>query len=689
MPIFPLLIALSATLGAGTPPSAPMVPVSVGWHDPAVSPDGTRIAAALSGRIWMVPIAGGKAEPVTSGSGWDQHPAWSPDGRFLAYAHQRPGRAELIVRTLETGAERTVYSTENGRIVGQIAWRGVDGELVFVLETHQFMAHLWSISLRADSKPKQITHGTGQAEWSFALSPDGKEAVVEWVQYGPTDLFKVTLDSARSTRITETTGEEFTPTWTRDGRQLVYIRRDDGVDKVIMRDVADGTERIVFESPFDGKQLSLLPDGRSAVMVAGRRLHRLDLTTGKATPIAADASLPAAPTPGDLLLTNVRLWDGTGAPVRNDAWVQVTAGRITAVGSGPAPAADGVPSIDGGGKFLMPGLVDNHFHYWRHWLFDGARRLAQGITTARDPGTELSEALNIRDAIRQGVLVGPDMFTTGPLIDGLCGFHPMVDVLIDSPAAGPALVRALKAAGVDAIKVYHCLSPEVLEPIVKEARRLGLPVTGDLGNRTHWNTAIAAGVTGLNHAYTYRGAYLDPRYQVFQTGDLSQIMFARFRLQGNIPIDPDRPEVDSVLATMVRNGVAFDPTINVFAVSDSARRALGVEEGIRADQRWQNMARFVKKAVDAGVMLMAGTDANSLSAELEHYEKIGVPRTIILQSATVNGAKWLGKEADFGTIAPGRKAHLLLVDGDPLTAIKAIRDVELVVKDGRVAFRRQ
>ena len=125
------------------------------------------------------------------------------------------------------------------------------------------------------------------------------------------------------------------------------------------------------------------------------------------------------------------------------------------------------------------------------------------------------------------------------------------------------------------------------------------------------------------------------------------------------------------------------------AVTDSARRALGVDEGIRADQRWQNMARFVKKAVDAGVMLMAGTDANSLSAELEHYEKIGVPRTIILQSATVNGAKWLGKEADFGTIAPGRKAHLLLVDGDPLTAIKAVRDVELVVKDGRVAFRRQ
>ena len=684
MPIlaFLLLAALSST---------PDIPVTIGFHHPAVSPDGATIAVALLGRIWTVPIAGGTARQLTAGDGWDEHPAWSPDGRFIAYAHQRPGHAELVVRSLESGGERTIYSTDEGKVIGQIAWRGAEGELVFILETHQFMAHLWSISLLADSKPKPLTQGNGMAEWSFALSPDGKRAAVEWVQGGPTDLFRVSLDSARTTRLTETPEEEFTVQWTRDGKSLVYASRDNGVDRILVRDMATGTTRRVFESPFDGKQLSLLPDGSGAVMVAGRKLYRLDFAKAQATPIAVEARLTLPErAPGDLLLTNVRLWDGTGTAVAANAWVLVKDGRIVETGTGaPGPKAAGVAVIDGGGKFLMPGLIDNHFHYWHQWIFDGPRRLAMGVTSGRDPGTELSEALNFRDAVRLGALPAPDTYTTGPIIDGPCGFHPMVDVIMDRAEAGPALVQALKRAGVDAIKVYHCLKPDVLRAIVMEARRLGLPVTGDLGNMTHWDTAVDAGITGLNHAYTYRGAYLPDRYQVFQKDEPPEIMRARFRLQGNIPVDPDRPEVDSVLARMARNGVALDPTVHIFAVSDSARRALGTEESERADLRWRQMQRFVKKAVDAGVMLLAGTDASNLNEELEDYETIGVPREVILASATINGAKWLGREAEFGSIRPGRKAHLLLVDGDPLAHLKDLRNVELVVKDGRVVFRRQ
>lgn len=93
--------------------------------------------------------------------------------------------------------------------------------------------------------------------------------------------------------------------------------------------------------------------------------------------------------------------------------------------------------------------------------------------------------------------------------------------------------------------------------------------------------------------------------------------------------------------------------------------------------------------VDAEVMLLAGTDNNpSLNDELEDYEAAGVPREVILRSATANGSKWLGTEAEFGTIQPGRRGHPLLVDGDPLRQMKDLREVVLVVKDGRVVFRR-
>jgi len=678
-------IVSSAAVGQGR-----QIAVAEGFQDPAVSPDGSQIAFALYGKIWLAPIGGGDARQVTSGSGWDSHPAWSPDGRFLAYAHSTVDRGELVVHALESGGERTVHVV-NRDVIGQIAWRPATGDLLFIVENNQFTAHLWSVPLRADGKPKQLTEGDGMAEWSFALAPDGRQAAVEWVRRGATDLFLVQLDSSRTQRLTETPDEEFSVQWSPDGRSLIYVARDNGVDRVMVRDVEQGTTRTVFESPYDGKQLSLVPDGSSLVMVAGRRLYRLDLTTGRATPIAVRAGLHVPQrAAGTLLVTNVRLWDGSGALVRDSAWVFVREGRIAQVGRGPVGLEDAarIPVIDGAGRFMLPGLMDNHVHYWHHDVFDAPQRLAMGITTARDPGTELAAALNFREAVRLGIIEGPDLYVTGPLIDGPCGIHPMVDVLLDRPEAGPPLVRALKAQGVDAIKVYHCLRPDVLRSVVAEARRLGLPVTGDLGSLTHWNTAVDAGVTGLNHAYTYHGAYLPDEYRVFRENEPDVVRRARMQHARNVPVDPDRPEVDSVLARMARTGVAMDPTLHIFAVNDTARRRLGIEEGERAFEGWRMMQRFVKKVVDAGVMLLAGTDYVSLNDELEDYEAAGIPRDIILQSATVNGARWLGKDAEFGTIQPGRRGHLLLVDGDPLSQIKDLRQVVLVVKDGRVVFRR-
>ncbi|MGQ0736843.1 MAG: amidohydrolase family protein [Acidobacteriota bacterium] len=544
-----------------------------------------------------------------------------------------------------------------------MAWRPNASEIVFLVKTDQYTAHLWSVPLGAEGRAKQLTRGAGMMEWSFAISPDGQQAAVEWVKRGATDLFVVDLDSAHSRRVTSTSAEEFSVQWSRDGKSLVYVARDNGIDRVIVRDVAFGTGRTVFESAFDGKQLSLLPDGSAAVMVAARRLHQLDLQTGRLTAVPARASfrLPER-SPGNLLVTNVRLWDGTGAPVRDSSWVLVRDGRIAGVGRSPVSPADaaGVATIDGAGRFMLPGLMDNHYHLTGA-LFDAPRRLAMGVTTIRDPGTEVAEALNFRAAMTLGVIEGPDIYTTGPLIDGPCGWHPMVDVLLDRPEAGPALVRALKAQGVDAIKVLPCLGPKVLRSVIGEARRVGLPVTGHVGYL--WDEAVRAGVTGINHAAIYRE-------------------------QANVPVDPDRPEVDSLLTRMARTGVAMDPTLHAFAVSDATRRELGVEEGVRALSQWRMDQRFVKKVVDAGVMLLAGTDNRSLNDELEDYEAAGVPREVILQSATVNGSRWLGKDADFGTIQLGRRGHLLLVDGDPLEQMKDLRQVVLVVKDGRVVFRR-
>ena len=100
------------------------------------------------------------------------------------------------------------------------------------------------------------------------------------------------------------------------------------------------------------------------------------------------------------------------------------------------------------------------------------------------------------------------------------------------------------------------------------------------------------------------------------------------------------------------------------------------------------MGQFVARTVAAGVLLLAGTDDGSLFDEMESYAEAGVPNEIILQAATANGARWLQKGAQFGTIEAAKRADLVLVDGDRLKNMKDLRKIWMVVKDGRIAFRK-
>ena len=103
-------------------------------------------------------------------------------------------------------------------------------------------------------------------------------------------------------------------------------------------------------------------------------------------------------------------------------------------------------------------------------------------------------------------------------------------------------------------------------------------------------------------------------------------------------------------------------------------------------ETYKRMSQFVARAQKAGVLLLAGTDNGSLFNELESYASAGVPNIEIVKAATVNGARWLGKDSEFGTIEPGKRADLLIVDGDPLADIKDLRKISAVIQDGRVVF---
>ncbi|MBL8269158.1 MAG: PD40 domain-containing protein, partial [Steroidobacter sp.] len=352
-----LLLVGSAAL-ADVPLAQRVLTLDRGVQDPAVSNDGKTVAVGLLGQIWLVPIEGGVARQLTSGSGWRSHPAWSPDGRFLAYAYQHRTGTDLVVRSLGDGTERTVHTTKFQ--IGQIEYHEARREIFFIEERSYLKAYLWSVPTahyyeydyvadltlpHGGGVPKQWTFGSSmQADWSFAFSPDGNRVALEHVgDFAPSkrELIVLNLRDSQMQRLPDP-AQDGDPSlaWTRDGQSLLYMDREDGMDHVTLRSVNTGETRRIFSSVYDGKQLVLHPDGKSAVMVAGRKLFRLQLDSGRRTPIAFTARLQLpARARTDLRIVNARLFDATGDAVAEHAGVDIEEGRIVRLWTGVAPVA--------------------------------------------------------------------------------------------------------------------------------------------------------------------------------------------------------------------------------------------------------------------------------------------------------------------------------------------------------------
>ncbi len=664
------------------------VTVEKGAQDPAVSPDGTRIAVGILGKLWLVPIAGGAARQVTFGLGWDSNPAWSSDGQFIAYGHQMPEGSDLVVLDLATGSSGPVYHINNSNF-GQIAFHPNDKNIYFLVHQSQYDSHLWSVP-QEGGEAKQRTFAENWHEWSFAFSPDGEKVLLDQGRYGGSDLYLMDLKDGEASRLTDTPEHEFNACWTTDGRAYVFLRSDNGVDSVVVKPVEHGKAKEIFSSPYSQKQISLSRDGKNAVICSARDLWRLNLETGQTTPIPfkAQFNLPPRSAP-DLIITHARLFDGTGSGIQADITIEVRNGRVAAIHKGQAPGlqAGNLPVLDAAGMTVLPGLMDNHFHYWSP--FDGTSLIRHGITTIRDPGTAVSTIMNFKNSIAAGILEGPDIFSTGPLIDGRPGYRPEVDVELTQPEAAAPLVRTLKAQGVDAIKVYFMLAPEVLRAAVAEARKLGLPSTGHIGVRTSWGEAVDFGINGLAHIRVWRDFLPLERQPNGDNESLDGRKNLIARMQSDwTGIEPGSQVVGALLEKIVKNNVALDPTLSLQAIGDSYKKMMGFDQFAAARESYEKMKQFVRRAFEMGAVILAGTDNGSLFDELEAYAEAGIPTRAILQSVTSNGAKWLGKSGDFGTIEAGKKANLIFVEGDPVKNIKDIRNIRVVIKDGRVVFRK-
>ncbi len=437
--------------------------------------------------------------------------------------------------------------------------------------------------------------------------------------------------------------------------------------------------------------------------------------------LAAVLLHPAAPaTPAvPLAIAHVTVIDTTGGPARTDMTVVVEGERITQVG----PAATvRVPTdartIDGAGKFLIPGLWDMHIHtFFGDWVPGGREVtlplfLANGVTGVRDMGSDLEPILAARRDVAAGKLAGPRMVVSGPMLDGPKTQFPAALPIV-TPEDGRRAVRELKGRGVDFIKIQSYVPRDAWFAIADECRRQRIVFAGHVPDAVRASEASTGGQKSFEHLIgVFEGSTPDRR-----PADEGPEGARRAFSTPSIP--PEEAALTTLLATnrtwqcptlYWERGqwlvdvvdVKNDPDAKFAPASWREKSWPKFAAGILKDLATDPLPvreKFVGHELEivarlhrAGVPFLAGTDTPagvnvvpgvSLHRELQRFVDAGFTPLEALQTATTLPARYLERTDDFGTVATGRLADLVLLDADPTADIGNTRKIAAVVANGR------
>jgi hypothetical protein len=414
------------------------------------------------------------------------------------------------------------------------------------------------------------------------------------------------------------------------------------------------------------------------------------------------AKLSRRPT-GALVFRNARLFDPETKTVRPGTTVVVSGNRIQAVGKdGEVAVPAGAEVVDAKGRTLLPGFWDMHTHLGED---DGLLHLAAGVTTVRDLANDTDKLLDLKRQWDSGETMGPRVLMAG-FMDGPGPYAGPTKVLVDTEEEALAAVDNYAKLGYVQIKLYSSLDTRLVPAIIKRAHEHGLRVSGHIPNGMSAEQAVRAGFDEIQHANFLVLNFLSPDIDTRTPARFSEVA------QQAAGLDLKSDKVKSFIALLKEHGTVSDPTLVAFedmllgrpgemspslaAVAGrfppQVRRTLfggGLNPPADQVQRYRDSFRTMESLVRdlhaAGVTIVAGTDALagfSYHRELELYVDAGIPAPEVLRIATLGAAKVMKRDQELGTVAPGKLADLILIDGDPVARIGDVRRVVLTVKDG-------
>lgn len=411
--------------------------------------------------------------------------------------------------------------------------------------------------------------------------------------------------------------------------------------------------------------------------------------------------------PGLTVLRNVRVFDSISTKLGAPSDIFMLRGKITAIvptGTLPTQAQN---SIDGKGRIVVPGLFDMHGHLSR---WEGPLHLAAGVTTLRDMGNDNASLQAIMDETINGELLAPTVVPTG-FLEGESPYSARNGFVVKDLAGAKAAIDWYAAHGYPQLKIYNSFPKAILKDTVAYAHQRGIRVSGHVPAFLKAEDVIAAGFDEIQHINQLLLNFLvkpDTDTRTLERFYLPAKQVASLDLQGKA--------VQDYIKLMKDKGIVVDPTLATFdflkkvdgtvgdpwkAIVDHlppdlqrtyTTAELDIPDAATAAlyaKSYAKMVEFVGLMYKAGIPVVAGTDelaGFTLQGELELLVKAGLTPAQALQVATLNGARYSKVEANKGSIEVGKDADLLLVDGDPTKNIADIRQLALVITQGKAIY---
>ena len=403
-------------------------------------------------------------------------------------------------------------------------------------------------------------------------------------------------------------------------------------------------------------------------------------------------------------IEHVRLFDSEHALMRDDQTVVVSGDHFAAVGpSSSVQVPADAERIDGSGKTIVPGMFDMHAHAQ---ALDGILNVASGVTGVRDMGNDIDELQRLQDQWTKGRAIGPRVWKAG-FIDGHGPFQAPTGLYADTAEEAKAAVNRYADLGYVQIKLYSSLKPEFVPDVVSAAHARGLRVSGHIPNGITASQFVIDGADEIQHINFIFLNFFAPLVKDTRTPE-------RFTAVGAnaAKLDLQSKPVNDFIQLLLNHHTTVDVTLATFEgmftgrpgsaspdfVPVLKRLPAQVQRGAYSgglpvtaenDQLYKDsyraMLAMTKRMYDAGVPILAGTDAIAgvmLHRELELEVQAGIPPAKSLQIATYNAARLLKQEKELGSIAEGKRADFLLVEGNPVEHISDIRRCRLVMKGG-------